>query len=122
MVAKREGVKPVAFSWAELARSARAAAWEIPLPILIVGGIYGGLFTASEAAAVMAFYVVVVEIFIYRDVTWAKLPEVALEIMMLVGSILIVLGCALGLTNYLIYAEIPSRIFQFLHAHVASPW
>ncbi|MDE2511248.1 MAG: TRAP transporter large permease subunit, partial [Elusimicrobia bacterium] len=121
-VSKREGVKPTAFSWAALGRAVRAAVWELPLPFLIVGGIYGGLFTASEAAAVMAFYVVIVEILVYRDVTWGKLPEVARQSMILVGSILIVLGCALGLTNYLIDAEIPTRIFAFLHAHVESPW
>ena len=121
-VARREGVRPSAFSWAAIGRAAREAAWEIPLPILIVGGIYGGLFTASEAAAVMAVYVVVVEVLVYRDVAWARLPEIARQSMMLVGSILIVLGCALGLTNYLIDAEIPARIFTFLHAHVASPW
>jgi C4-dicarboxylate transporter, DctM subunit len=122
MIAKREGVKPVEFSWAEIRRSARAAAWEIPLPIIVVGGIYGGLFTASEAAAVMAFYVIVVEIFVYRDVSWSKLPEVARQSMILVGAILIVLGCALGLTSYLIDAQIPMRIFEFLHAHVESSW
>src|SRR5208283_3947198 len=49
VVARREGVKPSSFSWAGVARAARAAAWEIPLPILVVGGIYGGFFTASEA-------------------------------------------------------------------------
>jgi len=122
LVAKREGVKPSRFSWAAVRSAARAAAWEIPLPILVVGGIYGGLFTASEAAAVMAFYVLIVEIFVYRDVALGRLPEIARQSMILVGSILIVLGCALGLTNYLIDAEIPTRIFQFLHAHVQSPW
>ncbi len=121
-VAKREGVAPAAFSWASLGRAARAAAWEIPLPIVVVGGIYGGLFTASEAAAVMAFFVIVIELLVYGDVSWRKLPEIARQSMVLVGAILIVLGCALGLTNYLIDAEIPTRIFSFLHAHVQSPW
>ena len=122
LVARREGIKPSVFSWSAIGRAARAAAWEIPLPILVVGGIYGGLFTASEAAAVMAFYVLVVEIFVYGDVSWNKLPGVARQSMILVGAILVVLGTALGLTNYLIDAEIPARIFQFLHAHVQSPW
>jgi tripartite ATP-independent transporter DctM subunit len=121
-VAKREGITPGRFSGAAVARAARDAAWEIPLPFLIVGGIYGGLFTASEAAAVMAFYVMIVEVLIYRDISWRALPRVARESMILVGSIMIVLGCALGLTNYLIDAEIPSRIFAFLHAHIESPW
>ncbi len=122
VVAKREKVKPIPFSLAALKNAARAAAWEIPLPLVVIGGIYGGLFTASEAAAVMAFYVMIAEVLIYKDVSWRKLPEVARESMILVGAILIVLGCALGLTSYMIDADIPGRIFAFLHEHVKSPW
>jgi tripartite ATP-independent transporter DctM subunit len=121
-VARRSGVRSRTFSWAEVRRAARAALWEIPLPFVVVGGIYGGLFTASEAAAVMAFYVIFVEAVVYRDIAWGDLPKVARDSMILVGSILLVLGCALGLTNYLIDAEIPGRLFEFLHAHVTSAW
>jgi len=121
-VARREGVRPIPFSRRALKSAARAALWEIPLPVIIVGGIYGGVFTASEAAAVMAFYVLIVETLVYKDVPVSKLPEIARQSMILVGSILIVLGCALGLTNYLIDAEIPGRIFAFLHEHVSSRW
>lgn len=122
VVAKREKVKPIAFSWRALREAAHAAAWEIPLPIIVIGGIYGGFFTASEAAAVMAFYVMVAEVLIYKDVPFGKLPAIARESMILVGAILIVLGCALGLTSYMIDADIPGRIFAFLHEHVKSPW
>jgi len=122
VVAKREKVKPIAFSWRALREAAHAAAWEIPLPLIVIGGIYGGFFTASEAAAVMAFYVMVAEVLIYKDVPWQKLPGIARESMILVGAILIVLGCALGLTSYMIDADIPGRIFAFLHEHVKSPW
>lgn len=122
IVAKREKVQPIPFSWKALRDAARAAAWEIPLPLVVIGGIYGGYFTASEAAAVMAFYVMIAEILIYKDVPWSKLPAIARESMILVGAILIVLGCALGLTSYMIDADIPGRIFAFLHEHVKSPW
>ncbi len=122
IVAKRDGVEPIAFSWKALRTAARGAAWEIPLPIVVIGGIYGGLFTASEAAAVMAFYVMVVEIAIYKDVPWAQLPNVARESMILVGAILIVLGCALGLTSYMIDQDIQGSLFTFIHDHVQSPW
>ena len=121
-VARRSGVRPLAFSVDTVVAAAKDGAWEIPLPFLIIGGIYGGFFTASEAAAVMCFYVVVVETLVYRDVPLSKLPAIAREAMILVGAILIVLGCALGLTNYMIDAEIPGRIFEFLHKHVESPW
>jgi tripartite ATP-independent transporter DctM subunit len=121
-IARRNHVVPNIFSWENVRRATRACAWEIPLPVIIVGGIYGGLFTASEAAAVMCFYVLFVEILVYKDIRWGQLPEIARQSMILVGSILIVLGCALGLTNYMIDAEIPMRIFRFLHTHVTSAW
>ncbi|MDX6770585.1 MAG: TRAP transporter large permease subunit [Elusimicrobiota bacterium] len=121
-VARRAGVRPLRFSVDAVVAAAKDGVWEIPLPFLIIGGIYGGFFTASEAAAVMCFYVVVVEVFVYRDVPLSKLPAIAREALTLVGAILIVLGCALGLTNYMIDAEVPSRIFEFLHERVSSPW
>lgn len=122
LVARREGVRPIPFSPLTLRRTAREALWEIPLPLLVIGGIYGGAFTASEAAAVTAVYVVLIETLVYKDVPWARLPEIARQSMILVGAILIVLGCALGLTSYLIDAEIPGLIFAFLHDHVGSRW
>jgi len=112
----------VPYTGAAALKAVRAAAWEIPLPFLIIGGIYGGKFTVSEAAAVMAFYVAVVEVFVYRDLALRSLPAIMCRSMMLVGAILIVLGTALGLTNYLIDAEVPARIFRGLSAHIHSQW
>jgi C4-dicarboxylate transporter, DctM subunit len=121
-VARRQGIVPSSFSLSAVMSAAKDAAYEIPLPFLIIGGIYGGFFTASEAAAVMAVYVIVSEVLVYRDVPFSKLPEIVRESMVLVGAILIVLGCALGLTNYMIDAEIPTRIFEWLHGRVSSAW
>ncbi|HAT72956.1 MAG TPA: C4-dicarboxylate ABC transporter [Elusimicrobia bacterium] len=120
-VARKAGVKRIPFSMAELKRSARAVAWELPLPFVIIGGIYLGLFTASEAASVMAFYVLITEVFIYKDLSLFKdIPRVAVKSMLLVGAIFLVLGTALGFTSYLIDAQIPDRIFAWLHTYVAS--
>lgn len=119
--AKKAGVKNIPFSWKELKTSVRAAVWEIPLPFLIIGGIYQGLFTASEAASVMAAYVIITEVFIYKDLHPVRdVPRVAIKSMLLVGAIFMVLGTALGFTNYLIDAQIPSKIFAWLHAYVDS--
>jgi C4-dicarboxylate transporter DctM subunit len=122
VTARRQGIKRLSFSSRAVLTAARDAAFEIPLPFLIIGGIYGGFFTASEAAAVMAVYVIVSEVLVYKDVPFSKLPEIVRESMILVGAILIVLGCALGLTNYMIDAEIPTRIFEWLHGRVSSAW
>ncbi|MCL5267644.1 MAG: TRAP transporter large permease [Bacteroidetes bacterium] len=117
----RSGVKRQAFSAREAISALKGAAWEIPLPIIIIGGIYAGFFTATEASAIMAFYVFVVEVFILRDVKFFKdLPRITKKSMMLVGAIFVVLGTALGLTNYLIDEQIPMQLFQLIHHFVAS--
>jgi tripartite ATP-independent transporter DctM subunit len=109
------------FSWGRAARAARAAIWEIPLPVVIIGGIYGGIFTATEASAVMAFYVVLIEVVFYRDLhPFRDLPGVMVKSMVLVGAILMVMGLALGLTNYLIDEQIPMRMFDWVHRYIES--
>jgi tripartite ATP-independent transporter DctM subunit len=114
-------VPKIKFEWKNLWTAIKEAAWEIPLPFIIIGGIYGGIFTATEAAAIMAFYVVIVEVFIYRDLKlFADMPRVMRKSMMLVGGILVVLGTALGLTNYLVDEQIPMKLFEFIHTFVES--
>ena len=119
--ARAAGVKHIPFSSHALKKALRDIAWELPLPFLIIGGIYMGLFTAGEAASVMAFYVIVTEVFIYKDLDLIRdIPRVAVKSMLLVGAIFMVLGTALGFTNYLIDAQIPDTIFAWLHTYVSS--
>ena len=94
------------------------AKWEIPLPIIVLGGIYGGYFAVSEAAAVTAIYVLIVEVFILREIRISQLPDIVRDSMMLVGGILIIVGVSLASTNYMIDAEIPTRLFEFIRQHV----
>ncbi len=69
----------------------------------------------------MAFYVIVTEVFVYRELTFfGDLPRVAARSMVLVGAIFVVLGTAMGITNYMIDAEIPARLFEWLHSFVQS--
>lgn len=115
------GQTTVPFSWPALRSAAREALWEIPLPFIIIGGIYGGLFTATEASAIMAFYVIASEVFIYRDLSLTRdVPGIIVKSMVLVGAILMVMGMALGLTNYLIDEQIPMKIFEWIHRYVQS--
>lgn len=109
-----------AFSFIELLRAIKEAIWEIPLPIVVLGGVYSGYIAISEAATITAFYALLVEVFIKGDVKIKDLFKIIQQSMILVGSILIILGCALAFTNYLIDAEVPMRILSFFKAHITS--
>lgn len=99
------------------------AIWELPLPFIILVGIYGGYITPSEAAAVTAFYVLVVEVFVYRDINiFSDVPRIIRESMLLVGGILIILGVAMGLTNFMVDQQVPDHIFAWVKQFIHSKW
>ncbi|NLC71618.1 MAG: TRAP transporter large permease subunit [Desulfuromonadaceae bacterium] len=108
------------FNWREVGSSIRTAAWELPLPIFVLGGIYGGFFAVSEAAAMTALYVLVVEVVILREIPLRRLPGVMRKSMVLVGGILVILAVSLASANYMIDAGIPNRLFEIINAHVTS--
>jgi len=108
------------FSWQEARQALREAIWELPLPFIVLGGIYSGYFAVSEAAAVTVMYVFIVEVFIYREITLARLPAVMRESMVMVGAILMILGVSLASTNYLIDAQIPSKLFEVVKANISD--
>ena len=97
------------------------AKWEILLLPLILIGIYGGFFTAGEVAAIAAAYVLVVEVFIYRDLSLTRdVPRIMVESTVLVGGILIILGTALGLTSFLIDQQVPMRLLGIFEQTITS--
>ncbi len=108
------------FSVGNCLSALKAAGWEVPLPLFIFFGIYSGYFAVSEAAAVTAMYVLVVEMLIYREIPFKKLPCIIRESMVMVGGILLILGVSLALTNYLIDAEAPMKLFKFCETFVAG--
>ena len=118
--ARRVGVVAERTSARELFDALRDAAWEIPMPFVVLGGIYSGKLAASEAAAATALYVLIVTVLIRREVPIAKLPKVAREAMLLVGAILIILGFSLALTNWLIDAEVPEKLFSAIQGSITS--
>jgi tripartite ATP-independent transporter DctM subunit len=110
-----------AFSWSKLWLVLKEAKWEIPLPIIVVWGIYGGIFTASEAAAITACYALIVQVFIYKDISIKKdLPRIMKESSTLVGGIIIIMGMALAFTSYLIEADVPNYLVGILKAHIST--
>ena len=114
--------KPISsFSLKDVGAALRESFWELPLPIIVLGGIYSGFFAVSEAAAITALYVVIVEVFILREIPLRKLPQIMRSSMVLVGGILIILGVSVASTSYMIDADIPQRLFEVVENLVSSP-
>jgi len=110
------------FNWPEAKSALTEAIWELPLPFIVLGGIYGGFFTVTEAASVTVVYVILVEAFIYKDLDmFQDLPGLMKESMVLVGSILIILGTAMGFTNYLVDEQIPMTILESMKQYIHDP-
>jgi tripartite ATP-independent transporter DctM subunit len=109
-----------AFESKKLFVALRESIWEIPLPVILISGIYSGYFAVSEAAAVAVMYVLIVDVLILREVKIRQLPGIMRDSMILVGGVLIILAVSLASTNYLIDAEVPSKLFEFIRQHIDS--
>jgi C4-dicarboxylate transporter, DctM subunit len=110
-----------AFSWKELAISTWRAKWELGLPFVVMGMFASGWLTMMETAAAALAYAVIVECFITRDLhVFKTLPGVLLKAAGLMGAVLILLSIAMGLTNYLVDAQIPDQILAWVQAHIHS--
>jgi tripartite ATP-independent transporter DctM subunit len=117
----RNNRKPLeSFSFKEVGAAVRESIWEIPLPIIVLGGIYSGFFAVSEAAAITAAYVLFVDVVILREIKPKELPGIMRESMLLVGGILIIVGASLASTNYMIDAEIPQKLLAIVAELVSS--
>ena len=94
--------------------------WELLLPFIVLGGILSGIVTLDEAAALTAIYACVVEIGIHRSISLRVIPRIVKESTLLVGAILIILGIALGLTNYLITLDVPTAVLDWIQSTTES--
>jgi tripartite ATP-independent transporter DctM subunit len=122
IIGRNRRQKTFAFSRTKTLKALREAAWELPLPFLILGGIYGGYFVASEAAALTALYVLIVEVFIYRDLSWRQVSPAMVRSMVLFGAILMILAVSMASTNYLVDQGVPARLFDLIKGHVTSKY
>ncbi|MFP4599738.1 MAG: TRAP transporter large permease [Persicimonas sp.] len=126
-VARRSKVERSTFEVSRVLTGLWAAKWEIMVPVVVLVSIYGGFVTIAEASAIAAIYVLIVEVFIVKDITlWpddsdrADLASVIREAMIMVGAILVILGVAMGLTNYLVQEQVPMKMLAFIQQYVDS--
>ncbi len=111
------------FDGAEAWAALKGSWLEVLLPIGVLAGIYSGKTTTTEAAAVTAFFILIIECFIYRDLSLFKdIPRVIKDSMSLVGGILLILCCALAFTNWLVDEEIPMEILAFMQKYLTNKY
>lgn len=112
--------KVVDYEKVSIFEALKSAIWEIPLPLVVIGGIYGGFFTATEAAVITVAYVLIVEVLITKDVQIRTLPRIMQEATVLVGGILLIIGSALALTNYLVFVDAPTILLSWIESTLTS--
>ncbi|MCV2883814.1 TRAP transporter large permease subunit [Aestuariibacter sp. AA17] len=98
------------------------ARWDLPLPFVVLGSIYSGLLAISEVAAMTAAYVVFVQLCLYREIPLKALPSIVKDSAIMVGEILLILAVSLALSNVIIDAEIPSRLFDVTQQFIDSKY
>ncbi len=120
---RRGGAVDTKFDLGELGRAAWSAKWELLLPVVSLAALFGGWATPVETAALTAGGAFAIEFLIHRDLHLVKDgPRVAAEAGLLVGGVLLILGVALGFTNYLIDVMVPDQLAAWAAAHVHSRW
>ena len=100
--------------------TAKIAKWEIAIPLLIILSLFSGFATLVESAALLVLYVLTVELYIFKDISFKNLPKIIIDCSTLVGGVLIILGFAMGFTGYLVDAQIPLKILNFVESTISS--
>jgi tripartite ATP-independent transporter DctM subunit len=122
----REGIVMKAprtpFRWGELWGALNEAKWELMLPVIVLGAIFGGFATIVESAALVALYSFVIQCFVTKDLSATRdTPRVLHRCAVLVGGVLVILGAAMGLSSYMVDAEVPAHLVAWTRIHVHSP-
>jgi C4-dicarboxylate transporter DctM subunit len=110
------------FDARELGAALWRARWELLLPVVVLFGLFGGFATLVEAAAITVLYAFLLECVVLRELEWRRLGSVAVESATLIGGFMIIVGVALGLTSYLVVAQIPMRVVDGVQRLIESPW
>ena len=100
----------------------RDAIGELLLPILVITGYFTGFFTLVETGAFAAAYVIILEVFIRRDITLRGFPKTVLKSVPVTGGVLIILAAARGLSDFLVDAQVPMILVQLAQEHIPSKW
>ena len=110
------------FSWGNVARCTKEAIWALVMPVIVLGGIYGGVFTPTEAAGVAAMYGFIVGVFVYKDLKLKDLPQLLMNSAKSTAMVMIIVGAASSFGWILTSARIPDLIASFLVSLTSNKW
>jgi tripartite ATP-independent transporter DctM subunit len=119
---EKERIKLRSFQWDSTVKCLWIAKWELIIPILILYGVFGGFTTLVETAAITVVYILIIETLIYRDLPLNSLPKIVVDCATLVGGVLIILGVAMGVTSYLVDAQIPMHLLSWVKETISSKY
>ncbi len=115
----REGGR---FSWVAFGRASKEGVWALGTPVIILGGIYGGIFSPTESAGIACVYAITITRFVYREITWQGLWEVALSSVVITAQVLIIVAAAGVFSWLLTISGVPQGIVRFIEGLEAEPW
>jgi C4-dicarboxylate transporter, DctM subunit len=121
--AKRNRAERTTFSRAEAVKAIWLAKWELAIPAIVLIGLFGGFGTLVEAGAITVVYAFIVECLVYKGFSArGDYAAVALECATVIGGVLLIIGVAVGFTNYLVDAQLPALLIAWTHAHIHSKY
>ena len=106
----------------DIGRALRHAGWEVALPVIILGLLFGGLTNLVETAAIAVVYLLFVQMVIHRDLSVRDLPRLFARAAPIIGGILVILGVAKALSFAIVDAQVPQALVQWFSDHVRSPY
>ena len=115
-------VERQSFNIQNIIKELKSSFWEVIIPILILFGVFGGYTTLVETSASLVIYVLLVEVFVYKDLKLNDMPRIVLDCATLIGGVLIILGVAMGFTSYLVDAQIPMLLMDWVEQNISSKY
>ncbi len=119
---KVQKIERLPFNWKKVISSTKETIWEILIPVFILFGIFAGFMTLVETAALLVIYVLIIEIYVYKDLTWENIPKIIIDCTALIGGVLIILGVAMGLTSFLVDAQVPLKLLAWVKTAITSKY
>ena len=110
------------FDFGNLLRATARGAWALGAPVIILGGIYGGVFSPTEAAAVACVYAALVTRFVFHELSWSDVVEAAAATVMFTGQVLVIVACAGVFAWLLTINQVPATMVSWLQAMHVSAW